>query len=60
MSENRQWLLASRPVGMVAEENFELTAAPMPEAEPVMTVVMLMLSLRWFGGMLARPPLSWP
>lgn len=29
-SINRQWLLASRPEGMVSEENFELVSSPMP------------------------------
>lgn len=29
--KNRQWRLASRPVGMVAESNFELTEEPQPE-----------------------------
>ena len=28
---NRQWLLRSRPVGMVSEENFEWREAPLPE-----------------------------
>ena len=32
MSEtNRQWLLRSRPVGMVKESNFELHSAPIPK-----------------------------
>ena len=31
MTTNRRWLLASRPTGMVAEENFELTSGEMPE-----------------------------
>ena len=28
---NRQWLLASRPVGMVTEANFEFRESPLPE-----------------------------
>lgn len=28
---NRQWLLKTRPVGMVSEDNFELAENPMPE-----------------------------
>ncbi len=33
MSEtNRQWLLKSRPVGMVQESDFELKSAPIPKA----------------------------
>ena len=31
MSEtNRQWLLRSRPVGMVKESDFELASSPVP------------------------------
>lgn len=30
-AQNQQWLLQSRPVGMVTKSNFEKTAAPMPE-----------------------------
>jgi NADPH-dependent curcumin reductase CurA len=31
--KNRQWLLASRPQGMVSEENFELVESPMPQPD---------------------------
>ena len=30
---NRQWLLASRPQGMVKESNFQYNEAPIPELE---------------------------
>jgi len=32
-TQNRQWLLASRPVGMVSESNFEYREAPMPQLQ---------------------------
>jgi len=34
MTTNRQWVLASRPVGMVQESNFELRETPVPEPGP--------------------------
>ena len=32
-TQNRQWKLASRPVGMVAESNFEYREAPLPQLQ---------------------------
>lgn len=36
---NRQWLLRSRPVGMVKKKNFELHEAPIPRPEPDQVLV---------------------
>lgn len=39
MSINRQWLLKTRPFGLVGEENFEYVESPMPEPGPGQVLV---------------------
>src|SRR5258705_287421 len=38
---NRQWVLASRPVGMPTQENFRLVTAPVPAPQPGQVVVKM-------------------
>ncbi len=45
VSTNRQWLLRSRPVGMVKESDFELHEAPWPEPAPG----QLLVRNRWLA-----------
>jgi NADPH-dependent curcumin reductase CurA len=59
MSElNRQWLLASRPVGMVQESDFEWSEAPIPEpgdGELLVRNLVLSFDPAMWGWMEDRP-----
>lgn len=41
MSDNQQWLLKSRPSGMVSEDNFERVSVPMPQPDLAAGQVLL-------------------
>ena len=55
---NRQWLLASRPVGMVSESDFEYRESPLPEigeGEYLMRVLYVSFDPAMRGWMEDRP-----